>query len=417
MLRNTRRLLAYGVAVAALAAGISACGSDSNNTDSTDGSSANAVTVYSSLPLQGASRPTGMAIQNGIQLAFDQSDNKAGDIDVKFVPLDDATVQAGQWTPEAESANAKKAAQDDSAVAYLGTYNSGAAAISIPILNEAGMAMLSPGNTAVGLTSDAPGADTAAGEPDIYYPSGKRNYARIVPKDTVQGGAIAKLMDQDGCTVVGIMHDNEVYGQGLAKNVAMAGENYDYKVVEAGAVDTKAANYRSAAESLGSKGVDCFVYGGITASNAVQLYKDVAAAIPNVKLYGPDGVADTDFSEGLPAKVAAVTKVTVPTLSEDEYGPEGANFYKQYEAKYGPAEPFAIYGYEAGKLILDVIARAEDPTDRQSVIESMFDTADRDSILGKYSIDENGDTTLTDYGVFTINNKGEIILDQKISAE
>ena len=120
---------------------------------------------------------------------------------INFEPLDDSTAQAGAWTPEAESANAKRAAQDDSAVAYLGTFNSGAAAISIPILNEADLAMLSPGNTAVGLTSDEPGADTDIGEPDIYYPTGTRNYARIVPKDTVQGAALATLMDEDGCTI------------------------------------------------------------------------------------------------------------------------------------------------------------------------------------------------------------------------
>ncbi len=149
------------------------------------------VTIYSSLPLQGSSRPTGIAIQNGIELALEQAGNEAGGVTINFEPLDDSTAQAGAWTPEAESANAKRAAQDDSAVAYLGTFNSGAAAISIPILNEASLAMLSPGNTAVGLTSDEPGADTEIGEPEIYYPTGARNYARIVPKDTVQGAALA----------------------------------------------------------------------------------------------------------------------------------------------------------------------------------------------------------------------------------
>lgn len=415
MFERKLKLLACGLAAAAVSLGLIACGGSDDDSGG-GGSAGDSVTVYSSFPLQGASRPTGMAFQNGIELAFKQAGNKAGDVDVKFVPLDDATVQAGQWTPEAESANAKKAAQDDSAVAYLGTFNSGAAAISIPILNEAGMAMLSPGNTAVGLTSDAPGADTEAGEPEVYYPSGSRNYARIVPKDTVQGAALAKLMDQDGCKAVGVMHDNEVFGEGLATNVEIAGKEFDYEIVSAGAVDTKAANYRAAAESLGEKGVDCFVYGGITASNAVQLYKDVAAAIPGVKLYGPDGVADSDFSEGLPANVAADTKVTVATLSEDEYGPEGAKFYKQYKQEYGKAEPYAIYGYEVGQLILDVIARAEDPTDRQSVMDAMFETKDRDSILGTYSIDENGDTTLTDYGVYSIDG-GEFAFDQKITTK
>lgn len=416
MSERKRNLFACGCVAAILSLSLAACGSSDDGGDTGTASGDNAVTVYSSLPLQGASRPTGLAIQNGIELAFNQADNKAGDIDVNFVPLDDATAQAGQWTPEAESANAKRAAQDDNAVAYLGTYNSGAAAISIPILNEAGLAMLSPGNTAVGLTSDAPGADIAAGEPEIYYPTGERNYARIVPKDTVQGAALATLMDKEGCKVVGILHDNEVYGEGLADNVEGAGGEFDYEIVNAGAVDTKAPNYRAVAEDLAGQGIDCFVYGGITASNAVQLYKDIAAAVPGVKMYGPDGVADTDFSGGLPAAVAANTKVTAPTLSEKDYGPEGKKFYKDYEAEYGPAEPFAVYGYEAGKLMLDVLKRADDPTDRASVLKAMFDTKDRDSILGKYSIDENGDTTLTDYGVFKIAN-GDLEFDQKVSVK
>ena len=421
---RTRRLLAGGCLVLALSFGVAACGDDEEEgggettSASSDGGEASGgeVTIYSSLPLQGSSRPTGIAIQNGIELALTQAGNEAGGVSINFEPLDDSTAQAGAWTPEAESANAKRAAQDESAVAYLGTFNSGAAAISIPILNENGMAMLSPGNTAVGLTSDEPGADTEIGEPDIYYPTGTRNYARIVPKDTVQGAALATLMDEDGCTSVGVLHDNEVFGEGLATNVELAAEEFDYELVNAGGIDTKAANYRAEAEDLASQGIDCFFFGGITASNAVQLYKDIAAAVPDVKLYGDDGVADSDFSGGLPEDIAANTKVTVATLSEEDYGPEGAKFYEDYEAEYGKAEPYAIYGYEAGQLILDVLERAEDPTDRAAVVEALFATEDRDSILGNYSIDENGDTTLTDYGVFTIDG-GELVFDQKISTE
>lgn len=410
-------LLASAVALLALSIGLVACGSSDDDSGSSGGTGANEVSIYSSFPLQGASRPTGISLQNGIELAFEEAGYKAGGVKINFHPLDDSTAQAGEWTPEAESANAKKAVQDDSAVAYLGTYNSGAAAISIPINNEAGLAMLSPGNTAVGLTSDAPGADTGIGEPDIYYPTGERNYARIVPKDTVQGAALAALMDQDGCTKVGLLNDNQVYGKGLAANIVDAGSQYDYEIDDGGAIDTEAANFRSTAQDFASQGVDCFVFGGITASNAVQLFKDMAAAMPDAKLYGPDGVGDSDFAGGLPNDVAARTKVTIPTLSQEAYGKEGAKFFKDYAAKFGGSEsdvgPFAIYGYEAGQLILDVLNRASDPTDRAAVVKAMFETKNRDSILGKYSIDENGDTTLTDYGVFAVKN-GELSFDQKI---
>ena len=318
---NVRRVLIAICAFGALAFTVAACGSDDSDSG---GEGGDEVTVYSSLPLQGASRPIGEALQQGMELAFQQADNKAGDVTVNFEPLDDSTAQAGAWTPEAESANARKAISDDSAVGYLGTFNSGAAAISIPLLNEADMAMLSPGNTAVGLTTDEAGAEP--GEPDKYYPSGTRNYARIVPKDTVQGAALAKIMEEDGCTTVGILNDQEVYGVGLAENVELAGEGA-FEVSSNEGIDPKAANYRSVASELADQGVDCFFFSGITANGAVQLYKDVAAAIPDAQLYGPDGVAESTFYNeedgGLPADVAERTTVTVATLDPAEYGPDG----------------------------------------------------------------------------------------------
>src|SRR4029453_5441845 len=139
---------------------------------------------------------------------------------IKSESLDDSTAQAGSWTPEQTQANASKAAQNDSTGAYIGEFNSGASAISIPILNEAGVPQISPANTAVGLTSDEPGA--APGEPDKYYPAGTRTYTRIVPKDTIQGAALATLMKQDGCTKVQMTNDKEVYGAGLSKNIQSA---------------------------------------------------------------------------------------------------------------------------------------------------------------------------------------------------
>lgn len=386
-----------------------------------DGGRSDGVTVYSSLPLQGASRPIGEALVNGMKLAFKQADNQAGGVRVNYVSLDDSTAQAGAWTPEAESANARRAIQDESAVAYLGTFNSGAAAVSIPLLNEAGMAMLSPGNTAVGLTSDEPGADTDAGEPEIYYPTGERNYARIVPKDTVQGAALATIMSDDGCTRAAILHDREVYGAGLASNIQIASDDLDFEIVSSAGIDPRAANYRSVASALAADDVDCFVFSGITANGAVQLFKDIAAAIPEARLYGPDGVAESTFydpaSGGLPADVAAKVKVTVATLSPDQYSDEGRQFFADFEQEYGDPNPnpYAIYGYEAAALILDVLNRADDPTDRESVLQALFETTDRESVLGTYSIDENGDTTLTTYGVYRIE-EGNLVFDRSVES-
>jgi len=403
--------------------GVVACGDDDSGGGGGGGGSSEggsgSLTVYSSLPLQGASRPQTTALVSGIELALKEAGGKAGDITVNYESLDDSTAQAGSWTPEATSANARRAAQDDSTGVYIGEFNSGASAVSMPILNEANIPQISPANTAVGLTSDDPGADTDAGEPDIYFPTGNRHYVRIVPKDTIQGAALATVMEQDGCTKIAMLNDREVYGAGLNRNVKSSAEALGLEVVQDEGIDKAAANYRSLASAADE--ADCMVYSGITANNAVQLYKDYAAALPDAKLYGPDGVAESGFSDpkegGIPADVASRVKVTVATLSPDEYGEAGKKFFEDFEAEYNEPnpDPYAIYGYEAMSLALDAIERAGS-TDRQAIIDALFDTQDRDSVLGTYSIDENGDTTLTDYGVYTIEG-GELTFDQTVQAE
>ncbi|HET8757089.1 MAG TPA: branched-chain amino acid ABC transporter substrate-binding protein [Solirubrobacteraceae bacterium] len=417
-------MAATGCLVGALAFGVAACGDDDSGGGGSSGGGggggeAKTLTIYSSLPLQGASRPQTTAMVNGIKLALDQAGGKAGDFSIKYESLDDSTAQAGSWTPEATQTNALKAAGDDSTGVYIGEFNSGASAVSIPILNEAGVPQISPANTAVGLTSDEPGANP--GEPDKYYPAGTRTYARIVPKDTIQGAALATLMKEDGCTKVFMTNDKEVYGAGLAKNIQAAADAQGLDVVANDAIDKNAPNYRSLAGKAKGAGADCFVYSGITANNAVQLYKDFSAALPDAKLYGPDGVAESGFADpkegGIPADVASKVKVTVATLSPDEYPAEGQEFFKEFSDKYGEdnPDPYAIYGYEAMRLALDAIERSGDGS-RENIIKALFETKDRESVLGTYSIDENGDTTLTDYGVYTIDG-GSLQFDSTIKAQ
>jgi branched-chain amino acid transport system substrate-binding protein len=402
---------------------MTACGDDDDDDGGGGGESADGggtVNVYSSLPLQGASRPQTTAMVEGIRLALQQNNGKAGDLTVKYTSLDDSTAQAGTWTPEATAANARRVAQDDAAVAYIGEFNSGASAISIPLLNEVPIAQISPANTAVGLTSDEPGAEE--GEPDKYYPSGERHYLRIVPKDTIQGAALATVMDEDGCRTAGILNDKEVYGAGLARNIESSARELGLEVATNEGIDPKAPNFRAQAASLKSMGVDCFVFAGVTPNGAVQLFKDVSAALPDAKLYGPDGVSNPEFfvtdEGGIPADVAAKVKVTVATLSPDQYPPDGQRFFDEYKATYDvpSVDPYAIYGYEAMTLVLDTCEQlGPDCADKAAMIEALFTTKGRESVLGTYDIDENGDTTITDYGVYRVED-GALVFDQTIKA-
>jgi branched-chain amino acid transport system substrate-binding protein len=412
-LRNS--WVAASSCVVLCALGVAACGS--SDSGSGGSSKSKSVTIYSSLPLQGASRGNSEAVNNGAKLALQAVGGKVNGITVNFKTLDDSTASAGKWDPGQTQSNARKAVQDKSTVAYLGEFNSGATTNSLPILNEAGIPQVSPSNTAQGLT--AKGLGSAPGEPDKYYPTGKRTYARVVPRDEIQGGADVQAMKDDGCKKVYIVNDKEVYGQGLATVVQQTAPKDGIQVVGNDGYDPKASNYRSLASKIASKGTDCFFGSIIVDNNGTQLFKDVAAGVPNVKMYGPDGVAEATFTDpkqgGVPASIAPKIKITVATLAQDKYPPAGQKLLKDYQTTYHKKpETYAIYGYEAMSLILDAMKRAgSSANDRAAVNDQIHKTKDKESVLGTYSIDQNGDTSLTDYGLYTIKD-GELAFDKVI---
>src|SRR4051794_23681361 len=303
-----------------MALGVAACGgSDNSGGGGGSGSTGSTtLTIYSSMPLQGDSRPQSQSVVNGEKLALEEAGGKVGNFTIKYVSLDDATAAAGKWEPGATSGNARKAAQDKTTIAYLGEFNSGASAISIPILNEAGILQISPSNTAVGLTR-AQGADK--GEPDKYYPSGKRTYGRIVPADHIQAAAQVTYQKDTGCTKTYVLNDKEVYGKGLADQVVSNAKAQGLTILGNDGIDPKAANYRALAGKIKGAGADCVFFGGITQNNAVQLWKDLHAAMPTTKLFGPDGVAESAFSTKIGSSAEKMTYVTNPTLDPKLYPP------------------------------------------------------------------------------------------------
>jgi branched-chain amino acid transport system substrate-binding protein len=415
---RARSLAASGCLVTALALGVAACGGGNDDNKSSGGGGGEgrtSLTIYSSLPLQGDSRPQSTDVVNGEKLALEEAGGKVGKFTIKYVSLDDATAAAGKWDPGQTSADARKAAQDPSTIAYLGEFNSGASAISIPILNEANILQVSPSNTYVGLTR-AEGADK--GEPDKYYPAGKRTYGRVVPADHIQAAAQVTYQKDQGCKKTYILNDKEVYGKGIAVQVESIAKGQGLQIAANEGIDTKAANFRTVAGKIKSSGADCMFFGGITQNKGVQVFKDVHAANPTMKLFGPDGVAESTFASKIGSSVEKQTYITNPTLDPKLYPPAAQDFFAKFKEKFGKApDPYAIYGYEAMKVALLAIQNAGDQgNDKQAVIDAFFKIKDRDSVLGKYSIDENGDTTLSDYGANRVEG-GKLVFDKVIKAQ
>jgi branched-chain amino acid transport system substrate-binding protein len=405
-----------GCVVVSSAVTIAACGSSSSSSSSktTTGAAApsgsKVVDVYSSLPMQGASSAQTIPLVNGVKLALSQAGDKAGSWTVNYQVLDDSTAAAGKWDPTATLANARKVAADPKAVYYMGEFNSGASEVSIPVLNQAGIPQVSPANTYVGLTTNEPGS--APGEPQKYYPTGTRTYLRIVPRDSIQAASDLLAMHEAGCTKVAVANDKEAYGQGLAALIELEKKFYNVNVVGNTGIDPTAPNFRSYAATIKGQGADCFFFAGIVSNGAVQITKDVNAALPKAKIFGGDGVCTGSYTGakqgGVPASIDPLIQCTVATQDLAAY-PGGKDFLSAYKAKYGVAnpDPYAIYGYEVMKLGLDTISSlGANGNNKADVLKALFAITARSSVLGTYGFDKNGDTTLKSYGLYKVGSDG-----------
>jgi branched-chain amino acid transport system substrate-binding protein len=257
------------------------------------------------------------------------------------------------------------------------------------------------------------GADVPGGEPDKYYPTKVRNYARVVTNDNVQGLVDANFMfNKLGVKAIYVLNDNELYGQGVANVFADTAKKLGMTVLANEPIDPKAADYKALMTKISTSNngnpPDGIFVGMVVDNNAAQLLKDKVAIMGDntkVKYMGPDGVQTQAFIDGAGASVAEGAYASVAGLAPENYTAAGKKFLASYEAKYGHlTEPYAILGYEDMNVVLagieSVCAAGGDPTDRASVTKAVLATKDFNGVLGTWSFDANGDTTLTDMTIY-----------------
>ncbi len=354
--------------------------------------------VASDFPLQGSSRTQTEQIVAAIRLELDNRGWQAGDYKIGFQSCDDSTAQAGKWDSGKCSQNGNAYAANDGVIGVIGTFNSGCAAIMIPVLNQApdgGIAMISPANTYVCLTQGGPGCD--ATEPDKYYPAGTRNYTRVVANDAYQGAAVAEFAQSIGVKKVYVLNDKEAYGLGVATNFRNAAEFLGLEIAGFDAWDPKASSYEALFKKVEGSGADAVFLGGLIDENGAQVIKDKVAVLgPNdgdVKLFAPDGfTTQSTIDETAGAAEGMFMSVAGNPISEF------TGVAKQFvdDLLAGPLsgkniDPYAIYGAQAAQVLLDAIA-ASDGT-REDVIAKMFETDCQGCLLGDFAFNENGDPT------------------------
>jgi branched-chain amino acid transport system substrate-binding protein len=401
------RALALALTIAALIAG---CGSHAKQALPGDKIPGTTLTIYSSGPMHGASSVNAADVVSGEQLALAQAHNRIGRYHIVFKPLDDSVPKRGEWDPGQTTNNARIALNDPTTIGYLGDFNSGASAVSIPLLNRLGIPQISATNTAVGLTQGGPAA--SPGEPTKYYPTGQRTYVRIVPNDAVQAVAQVKLQQRQGCKRTYVLDDDEVDGQDSAISFTQAAQRAHLSLVGTQSFDSRSKDYTALAAAIAQTRPDCVLISSITESNAVLVTKQIAAAMPAARMFGMAGLAESTFTDaaqgGIPADLDPRMVITVATLDPSLYPTAGRAFYGVYARRYGVPQPYAIFGYEAMSLLLSAIERATDhgrePARRSKVLAALFSTHNRRSVLGTYSITHTGDTTLRRYGVYRVLN-------------
>ena len=350
------------------------------------------IKIVSSLPRTGSAKNQTDTMVNGIVMAFDEAGWKLGNYTIKYEDLDDATAAEGKWTAEKEAANADQAIKDPDVMIYIGTYNSGAAKVSMPKLNQASMLMLSPANTWPGLTKPGKGDP---GEPEKYRPTGKVNYARVVPADDIQGVVSADWAKKLGLTKVFILDDREVYGKGIADLFHARADEIGLKVLGHEGIDSNAQEFKPLMTKVKAAGPQLIYFGGTTQTKAGQLVKDMLAVGLDAKFMCPDGCFEEAFIDSAGAdNLSERALITFGGLPPEKLTGKGAEFVVNYKKKYNKEpEGYAVYGYECGKVALEAIRRAG-KKDRDAIRAAALSLKNFNGALGKWSFDKNGDTSL-----------------------
>jgi len=340
---------------------------------------------------------------NAIKMALNQVGNKIGNATLVYQDMDDATAAKGQWDAAQEASNANAAIADPDVVAYIGTFNSGAAQVSIPILCAANMGMVSPANTYPGLTKKVEGV--AANEPDVFYPNGcKRNYARVIPSDEIQGAVAANWSKQLGATKAYILDDTQLYGHGIAVFYQSTAQKIGLQVLGGPeGIDPQASDYRALAQKIRASGADVVFAGIITPNNAGKLWQDLRDTLgPDVKLMGPDGIYEQAFIDA-GGQASEGTYITFGGVPPSKLTGKGGQWYTAYKQQFNSEpEAYAAYAYESAKVVLAAIANAGGSCQvhnsaqcRGAVRDAIMGTKNFDGVLGNWSFSDTGDTTLT----------------------
>lgn len=346
--------------------------------------------LVSSLTRSGSSRGQSDSIVNAIRLRLEDAGYRVGGVPIVYEDLDGGSEERGSWDAERETANARYAAAEPDVVAYIATLDTDAAPYSIPITNEAGpLLQISPCNTYPGLTRPF-----GPGEPEIYYPTGVRSFARTAMSDDRQGLLAAQWALELGAERVAVLHDGEPCGRGVAEPFGRSCMALGLELVEPPvAIVPKKADYRDLAARVAQHAPDLVFYGGIIQNGAGPLWRDIRTALPTVTMMGADTLFEHAFIEDA-AEHAEGTLITFGGVPPALLTGAGRAFFERYvETFEREPECYAASAYDAVGVVLAAVEQVG-TKDRAAITRAALATRDFDGLLGRWSFDSNGDVDL-----------------------
>lgn len=347
------------------------------------------IRLVSSLTRSGSSIGQSDSVVNAMLLRMEEAGNRLLGVPIVYDDLDGGSEETGSWDAERERANARYAVADPDVLAFVATLDADAAPHSIPITNQAGLLQISPCNTYPGLTRPFD-----PGEPDKYYPTGRRSYLRTALPDDLQGSFAAHWAKELGAEAAVVLHDTEPFGRGVALPFADRCSELGIDVVgEPIGIVPKQEEYAELAEQVAASGADLVFYGGIIQNGAGPLWRDIRTAAPKATMMGSDALFEEAFvaDAGEHAEGTCITFGSVPPAMLQ--GP-GKAFFHRYVERFGKEpESYAASSYDAMGVVLEAIEQVGSP-DRAAVVEAAFGTRDFPGLQGRFSFDANGDTDL-----------------------
>ncbi len=417
------RAIALGATSAGILAGLSRIGlaraQDGSaatignpNIPHVEGTDKGLIKIYSSWPSTGSMEGIGTDALEAAKLAFNDLGNMAGGFALEYVPLDSGiAANNGGWDPGVESANANEAIADADCMVYMGTYNSGAAKISIPIMNEAGMVMISFANTYPGLTKDVPGVEE--GEPDQYYPSGTRNYCRVIAADDIQGLAGAQwAVESKGVTSAYVLDDQSLYGHGVAQVFNDSLLELGAEVLGFEGYDPKAPDYQALMTKIADLAPGLVYVGATVENNPSKVLLDMRSLMPpdQTIFLGPDGLFAQAFIDGA-GDASNGAFLTFAGLPPAELQGPGADFNTRLSEILGHApDAYATYSYDTTVAVIQAIDQVGEK-DRGKILDALMATKDFTSLVGRtWSFTETGDIDSPSMSVNEIKPNDEGVL-------